>query len=77
VSAGFSRQVTVQPTTRYARTGSVNIARVAGLAGPGEVLASSTVKDLVSGSGIVFEDRGAHSLKGIPGEWRVFKVAGV
>jgi len=78
VSGGFSRQVTVQPTTRYARTGSVNIgSRVAGLAGPGEVLASSTVKDLVSGSGIVFEDRGAHSLKGIPGEWRVFKVAGV
>lgn len=38
--------------------------RVAGLAGPGEVLASSTVKDLVSGSGIVFEDRGAHPLKG-------------
>jgi class 3 adenylate cyclase len=51
--------------------------RVARLAGPGEVLASSTVKDLVSGSGIVFEDRGAHSLKGIPGEWRVFRVAGV
>ena len=51
--------------------------RVAGLAGAGEVLASSTVKDLVSGSGIVFEDRGAHSLKGIPGEWRVFRVAGV
>jgi class 3 adenylate cyclase len=51
--------------------------RVAGLAGPGEVLASSTVKDLVAGSGIVFEDRGAHPLKGIPGEWRVFKVASV
>jgi len=51
--------------------------RVAGLAGPGEVFASSTVKDLVSGSGIVFEDRGAHPLKGIPGEWRVFKVASV
>jgi class 3 adenylate cyclase len=51
--------------------------RVAGLANPGEVLASSTVKDLVSGSGIVFEDRGAHSLKGIPGEWRVFRVTGV
>jgi hypothetical protein len=33
-------------------------------------LASSTVKDLVAGSGIVFEDRGAHQLKGIPGEWR-------
>jgi class 3 adenylate cyclase len=51
--------------------------RVAGLAAPGEVLASSTVKDLVSGSGIVFEDRGAHPLKGIPGEWRVFRVAAV
>ena len=49
--------------------------RVAGLAGAGEVLASSTVKDLVSGSGIVFEDRGAHALKGIPGEWRLFRVA--
>lgn len=52
-------------------------ARVAGLANPGEVLASSTVKDLVSGSGIVFEDRGAHALKGVPGEWRLFKVASV
>jgi class 3 adenylate cyclase len=51
--------------------------RVAGLAAPGEVLASSTVKDLVSGSGIVFEDRGAHPLKGIPGEWRVFRVEAV
>jgi pimeloyl-ACP methyl ester carboxylesterase len=51
--------------------------RVAGLAGPGEVLASSTVKDLVAGSGIVFEDRGAHPLKGIPGEWRVFRVTAV
>jgi len=51
--------------------------RVAGLAGPGEVLASSTVKDLVAGSGIVFEDRGAHALKGIPGEWHVFQVASV
>lgn len=51
-------------------------ARVAGLAGPGEVFASSTVKDLVAGSGIVFEDRGAHPLKGIPGEWRVFQVVG-
>jgi class 3 adenylate cyclase len=51
--------------------------RVAGLAGPGEVLASSTVKDLVAGSGIVFEDRGAHPLKGVPGEWRVFRVARV
>jgi len=51
--------------------------RVAGLAGPGEVLASSTVKDLVAGSGIVFEDRGATALKGIPGEWHLFAVKSV
>jgi pimeloyl-ACP methyl ester carboxylesterase len=51
--------------------------RVAGLADPGEVLASSTVKDLIAGSGIVFEDRGIQTLKGIPGDWRVFRVAGV
>ena len=49
-------------------------ARVASLAGPGEVLVSATVKDLVAGSGIEFEDRGAHELKGIPGEWRLFAV---
>ena len=50
-------------------------ARVAGLAGPGEVLVSSTVKDLVAGSGLRFEERGAHTLKGVPGEWRLFVVA--
>jgi class 3 adenylate cyclase/pimeloyl-ACP methyl ester carboxylesterase len=49
-------------------------ARVSSLAQPGEVLVSSTVKDLVAGSGITFEDRGAHELKGIPGEWRVYAV---
>jgi class 3 adenylate cyclase/pimeloyl-ACP methyl ester carboxylesterase len=49
--------------------------RVADLAGPGEVLVSSTVKDLVAGSGIDFEDRGLHELKGITGEWRVFAVS--
>jgi class 3 adenylate cyclase/pimeloyl-ACP methyl ester carboxylesterase len=49
-------------------------ARVAAQAQPGEVLVSSTVKDLVAGSGIGFEDRGAHELKGIPGEWRVYAV---
>jgi class 3 adenylate cyclase/pimeloyl-ACP methyl ester carboxylesterase len=49
-------------------------ARVAARAGPGEVLVSSTVKDLVSGSDIRFEDRGTHALKGIPGEWRLFAV---
>ena len=56
---------------------AVNVgARVASLAVSGEVLASSTVKDLVAGSGIGFEDRGEHELRGIPGAWRVFAVAG-
>ncbi|HLB26720.1 MAG TPA: adenylate/guanylate cyclase domain-containing protein [Dehalococcoidia bacterium] len=49
-------------------------ARVAGQAGPGEVLVSSTVKDLVAGSGLRFEERGAHALKGVPEEWRLFAV---
>jgi class 3 adenylate cyclase len=49
-------------------------ARVSSLAGPGEVLVSSTVKDLVAGSGIEFKDRGTHSLKGIADEWRLFAV---
>jgi class 3 adenylate cyclase len=48
--------------------------RVSALAGPGEVLVSSTVKDLVAGSGIAFADRGSHVLKGVPNEWRVFAV---
>ncbi|MGH2722736.1 MAG: adenylate/guanylate cyclase domain-containing protein [Actinomycetota bacterium] len=51
-------------------------ARIAALAGPGEVWASSTVRDLVAGSGIEFDERGSHSLKGVPGEWRLFAVAG-
>jgi class 3 adenylate cyclase len=49
-------------------------ARVAALALPGEVLVSSTVKDLVAGSGLAFQDRGAHTLKGIPGEWQLYAV---
>jgi pimeloyl-ACP methyl ester carboxylesterase len=49
-------------------------ARTAALAGPGEVLVTSTVKDLVAGSGIEFEDRGVRALKGVPGEWQVFRV---
>ena len=54
---------------------AVNIgARVAAHAGPGEVLVSSTVKDLVVGSGIEFAERGSHELKGVPGEWRLFAV---
>jgi class 3 adenylate cyclase len=56
---------------------AVNIgARVAAEAGPGEVLVSSTVKDLVAGSGIEFRERGTAELKGVPGEWRLFAVAG-
>jgi pimeloyl-ACP methyl ester carboxylesterase len=47
-------------------------ARVAAHAQPGEVLVSQTVKDLVAGSGLEFEDRGAHELKGVPGEWRLY-----
>jgi class 3 adenylate cyclase len=47
-------------------------ARVAKHAGPGEVLVSSTVKDLVAGSGLEFEDRGVRELKGVPGEWRLY-----
>ncbi|MBI4635442.1 MAG: adenylate/guanylate cyclase domain-containing protein [Candidatus Rokubacteria bacterium] len=50
-------------------------ARIAGLAGASEVLVSSTVRDLVAGSGLRFEDRGTHALKGVPGGWRVFGVA--
>jgi class 3 adenylate cyclase len=50
-------------------------ARVSALAGPNDVLVSSTLRDLVIGSGLEFEERGAHTLKGIPGEWRLFAVA--
>src|SRR5690242_12046096 len=50
-------------------------ARVSALAGPNDVLVSSTLRDLVIGSGIEFDDRGTHDLKGVPGEWRLFAVA--
>jgi class 3 adenylate cyclase len=50
-------------------------ARVSALAGPNEVLVSSTLHDLVIGSGLQFDDRGAHELKGVPGDWRLFAVA--
>jgi class 3 adenylate cyclase len=52
-------------------------ARVASHAKPGEVLVSSTVKDLVAGSGIEFEDRGVATLKGVPDEWRLYAVEDV
>ncbi len=50
-------------------------ARISSLAAPGEVLTSSTVRDLVAGSGITFESRGSHALKGIDDEWRVFAAS--
>jgi class 3 adenylate cyclase len=49
-------------------------ARVAALANPGEILVSQTVRDLVAGSGLRFEDRGTHALKGVPNEWRLFRA---
>jgi pimeloyl-ACP methyl ester carboxylesterase len=52
-------------------------ARVAAEAGPGEVIVSRTVKDLVAGSGIDFHERGSAELKGVPGEWQLFAVSGV
>jgi class 3 adenylate cyclase len=51
-------------------------ARVAEIANAGATLVSNTVKDLVSGSGLRFEDRGAHALKGVPGEWRLYAASG-
>jgi class 3 adenylate cyclase len=50
-------------------------ARISAAAEPGEVLVSGTVKDLVAGSGIEFDDRGVHELKGVPGEWRLYAVS--
>lgn len=50
-------------------------ARVSALAGANDVLASSTLRDLVIGSGLEFDERGSHELKGVPGEWRLYAVA--
>ncbi|MEB4212435.1 hydrolase, partial [Mycobacterium sp. 94-17] len=49
-------------------------ARVSALAGPDEVLVSGTLRDLVIGSGLEFADRGVYTLKGVPGQWRLFAV---
>jgi len=51
-------------------------ARISAMAGPGEVLVSSTVKDLAVGSGLEFSDRGVHALQGVPGEWRAYSLEG-
>jgi class 3 adenylate cyclase len=50
-------------------------ARVASVAEPDEVLVSSTVRDLVAGSGLAFADRGRHTLKGVPGDWQLFAAS--
>ncbi len=49
-------------------------ARIGALGEPGQVLASSTVRDLVVGSGIEFGEYGSHELKGVPGEWKIYEV---
>jgi class 3 adenylate cyclase len=49
-------------------------ARVGALAGGGEVWVSSTVKDLTAGSGLTYEDRGEHELKGVPDRWHLYRV---
>jgi class 3 adenylate cyclase len=50
--------------------------RVGALAGPGKVLVSQTLKDLVAGSGLAFEDADEHELKGVPDRWRLYRVVG-
>jgi class 3 adenylate cyclase len=52
-------------------------ARVSALAGPNDVFVSSTLRDLVIGSGLEFDDRGTHELKGVPGDWHLFAVASI
>jgi class 3 adenylate cyclase len=78
---GIDLRAGVHTGELYSREGdvsgmAVNIgARVSALAGPGEVLASNTVRELVVGSGLEFADRGTHDLKGVPGAWRLFAVS--
>jgi hypothetical protein len=69
------RRVVEAPEISYTRTPDGSIGdRVGALASSGEVLVSRTVTDLVAGSGIEFDDRGTHSLKGVPGEWQLYAV---
>jgi class 3 adenylate cyclase len=66
----------IERTSDNVRGLAVHIgARVGSLAGPSEVLVSSTVKNLVAGSGLVFEDRGRHDLKGVPERWHLYRLA--
>jgi hypothetical protein len=57
------------------RVAAIVGARVREQAAPGEVLVTSTVRDLTSGSGLVFEDRGTRALKGVPREWQLFAAS--
>jgi hypothetical protein len=64
-------------TTAWADLAGIAVhigARVASLAEPGEVLVSQTVRDLVAGSGLAFETRGTHALKGVPSEWHLYRA---
>jgi hypothetical protein len=65
VAAQFGERLSVQPETRYARTSEGAVAY--------QVIGEGPL-DLVAGSGIEFDDRGPHELKGVPGEWRVYAV---
>ena len=75
MSERFHTPITAEtmPRKRFGRDRSS--ARVSALAGANHVLVSSTLRDLVIGSGLEFEERGAHELKGVPGEWHLFAVA--
>lgn len=64
-----------RPETRYARSDDVMIPYQVAVGS--EVLVSSTVKELVAGSGLAFEDAGEHELKGVPDRWRLYRVANV
>ena len=66
------RAVNVRQSRRLAE--HLADARLVELAGAGEVLVTRTVVDLVVGSGIAFEDRGTHELRGVPGEWQLYAV---
>lgn len=77
VSTGSSLCHTGECEIVDGKTGGIAVhigARVAAQAAPGEILVSSTVRDVVAGAGITFEPRGAHELKGIPGTRRLFAV---
>lgn len=73
IHSGECELVGDKPTGIAVHTG----ARISAVAAAGEILVSSTVKDLVAGSGIRFADRGSHALKGVPDEWRLYTVVDV